>query len=94
MSKFLGVPARPFDLMFPDKAKEIKRMVLDYIKVLWKAHFTNSENTADTADEITNGFRRNTIEIDKSRFPVAPRPQSWSIVKRNELEPLYRLYMT
>ena len=31
MSKFLGVLAQPFDLMFLDKAKEIKRMVLDYI---------------------------------------------------------------
>ena len=91
MAKFLGVLAMPFDIMYPDKAKEIKRMVLDYIKVLRRAHFNNSQNIGD---EITNGLQKNTIQIDDSGFPVAPRPHSWSKVKREDLELIYRLYMT
>ena len=34
MVNLLGVPAKTFNLMFPDKALEIKRMVLDYFKEL------------------------------------------------------------
>jgi hypothetical protein len=91
MAKFLGVPAMPFDIMFPDKAKEMKRMVLEYIKVLRRAHFTSSHNTGN---EIANGIQKNTLQIDESGFPVAPRPHSWAKVKRDDLEPVYRLYMT
>ena len=91
MAKFLGVPAMPFDIMFPDKAKEMKRTVLDYIKILRNAHFSSSQNTGD---EITNGLQKNTLQIDESGFPVAPRPQSWLKVKRDDLEPIYRMYMT
>ena len=90
MAKFLGVPAMPFDVMYPDKAKEMKRMILEYIKVLRRAHFDNSQNASD---ETTNGFQNDTLQIDDTGFPVAPRPISWTKVKKDELEPIYRLYM-
>ena len=90
MAKFLGVPAMPFEVMFPDKAKEMKRMVLEYIKVLRRAHFDNSQNASH---EATNGFENDTLQIDDSGFPVAPRPISWTKVKKDDLEPIYRLYI-
>ena len=90
MAKFLGVPAMPFDLMFPDKAKEMKRNVLEYIKVLRRAHFNNTQNAGE---EITKGIQRNTLQIDESGFPLAPRPQSWTKVTKADLEPIYRLYI-
>lgn len=91
MAKFLGVPAMPFDIMFPDKAKEMKRNVLEYIKVLRVAHSTNSQNTGT---ENINGINKNTLKIDEAGFPLAPQPQSWTILKKDDLEPMYRLYMT
>ena len=65
MAKFLGVPAMPFDIMYPDKVKEMKRMVLDYIKVLHRTHLDNLQDAGDTA---TNGFPRNTLQIDTTGF--------------------------
>jgi hypothetical protein len=91
IAKFLGVPANPFDVMFPAKATEMKRMVLDYIKILRQSHLQNSQHIDD---EMVNGLQKYTIKIDESGFPVAPRPQSWSSVKKNDIEQIYRMYMT
>jgi hypothetical protein len=91
IAKFLEVPAMPFDVMFPDKAKEMKRMMLDYIKILRRAH---AEGYQDAGEEIMNGIQRNTLQIDETGFPKAPRPISWLSVTRAELEPIYRLYIT
>jgi hypothetical protein len=90
MAKLMGVPATPFDVMYPDKAKEMKRMVLDYIKVLRRAHFSNTQMAGD---DITNGLQRDTLQIDESGFPLAPWPQSWIKVTKAEIEPIYRLYI-
>jgi hypothetical protein len=77
--------------MYKDKAMEMKRLVLDYIKVIRRAHLNNSQNAGE---EVTNGIQKDTIQIDSSGFPVAPRPQSWKNITRSDLEPLYRLYLT
>ena len=86
MAKLLGVLAMPFNIMYPDKAKEMKRMALDYIKVLRRTHLDNSQDAG--------GFQRNTLQIDTTGFPVAPWPQSWTKVTRANLELKYQLYMT
>jgi len=91
MAKFMGVPAQPLDIMYPEKAKEMKRLVLDYIKVLRRSHFNNTQNASE---DITNGFEKDVIVIDESGFPLAPRPDSWSGVTRGDLESIYRLYIT
>lgn len=91
MAKYLGVPALPFEAMYPEKANEIKRMVLEYIKVLRNAHVNNSQASSE---ERFNGLKSGTLEIDESGFPLAPRPQSWKKVTKVELEPLYRMYIT
>ena len=80
----------PFDVMYPDKAKEMKRMVLDYIKVLRRDHFSNPQLAGNNMD---NGLQRNVLKIDPTGYPVAPRPQSWTKVTRADLEPIYRLYI-
>jgi hypothetical protein len=87
IAKFLGVPAMPFDVMYPDKAKEIKRMVLDYIKALRSAHINNS-------NDITDAQQKNVLQIDEKGFPIAPRPQSVSKSTKADLETIYRLYIT
>jgi hypothetical protein len=90
MAKFLGVPAMQFEVMYPEKAKEMKRMVLEYMKVLRRAHIDNSQNTSN---ETTNGFQNDTLQMDDSGFPVAPRPISWTKVKKGDIEHIYRLYI-
>jgi hypothetical protein len=77
--------------MHKDKAIEMKRMVLDYIKTLRRTHLNNSQIAGE---DVTKGIQKDTIQIDSSGFPVAPRPQSWNNVTRSDLEPLYRLYLT
>lgn len=91
MAKLLNVPAMAFDMMYPDKAKEMKRVVLDYIKVLRSTYMEESQNSGD--DE-PNGFPRNAIRTDVSGFPLVPRPTAWEKVTKADLEPIYRLYMT
>jgi hypothetical protein len=92
IAKFLGVPANSFDVMYPDKATEMKRMVLDYIKLLTRADSQNTGPARSTGEE-TNGFIRNRILTNESGFPMAPRPLSWKKVTKVELEPLYRMYI-
>lgn len=91
IAQLLEVPAMPFDVMYPDKAKEMKRMLLEYIKVLRSAHIGNIQNGGDN---LVNGIQRNSLKIDSSGFPVAPRPINWSNVTKADLEPIYRLYIT
>lgn len=74
--------------MYPDKAKEMKRTLLDYIKALKNAHVRNAD-IAETAEQ-----RKGTLEINENGFPLAPRTHSWPKVTRADLEPLYRLYIT
>ena len=91
MSKNLGLPVMPFDIMYPDKAMEMKRMMLEYIKVLHRSQIRN----ADGAEENnTNGIQKNILQIDESGYPVAPRPLLGTKVSRVALESIYRLYIT
>ena len=77
----------PFDIMFPEKAKEMKRMVLDYIKIVRRDHFPNAEAN------ISNGLQNDTLQIDASGFPISPKPESWAKVTKADLEPIYRMYI-
>lgn len=76
--------------MYPEKAIEMKRTVLDYIKLLRRTYQDISQNT--NAD-VVNGIDQLTLKIDSTGYPLAPRPQSWTKVTRAEVEPIYRMYM-
>jgi len=91
MAEFMGVPAQAFDVMYPEKAKDMKKMVLAYIKVLRTTHFNENE---DSSKEMKNGMQRDILQMDEDGFPVAPQPHSWTIVTKADIEPLYRLYIT
>lgn len=78
--------------MYPEKANDMKKMVLEYIQVLRNAHSNNSPPMM--SEDRSNGLKRGTIELDESGFPKAPQPRSWSKVTKTDLEPLYRMYIT
>jgi hypothetical protein len=77
----------PFDVMYPEKAIEMKRMVLEYIKVLRRSHLNNSQSNSQSV----GGDK---ILIDSNGFPIAPLPQSLTETTRTDLERMYRLYLT
>jgi hypothetical protein len=66
-------------------------MVLDYIKIIRRDHFSFPQTSENDDD---NGLKINTLDIDPTGFPLAPRPHSWAKVLKVELEPIYRLYIT
>ena len=75
--------------MYPDKAKEMKRTLLEYLNTLRRAHIISpKQNSADGA-ESGLGY----LKIDPNGFPVALKINSWNKVMRAKLEPLYRLYI-
>ena len=59
-------------------------MVNEYIKTL--------QATAGTPAGPSNG--NITIELDTDGFPIVPRPPSWDKITKEELEKLYRTYIT
>jgi hypothetical protein len=80
----------PFDVMFEEKAVEMKRNVLDYLRILRQVHINNTESPGE---EIINGLQRNTLQMHESGYPLAPRPESWTKVTKAEIEPIFRLYI-
>ena len=76
--------------MCPDKAKECKRAILEYVHILHRQMVQATDHSHDNTDQINKG----TLEISPSGFPVAPRPNKWNKVTRVDLEPLYRMYIT
>lgn len=76
--------------MFPEKAKEYKRDLLNYIEMLHKQFVGPCTPTNNTGNTGTPG----TLEIHSSGYPVAPRTGTWKKVTRNDLEPIYRMYIT
>ena len=85
------MPAPPFESMFREKAKEMKKILLEYIMVLRRDHFGNvpsTQNDSNISPEI------GALQCDAAGFPKAPRPNSWAKVKKAELETFYRLYIT
>lgn len=90
IAKYMGVPAMPFEVMYKDKATEMKRLVFDYIKTLRRQHLGDISEAPAEID----GFQKDTLKIHESGFPLAPQPTSWKKITRGDLEVIYRLYVT
>ena len=91
IAELIGIPALPFEVMYPDKAKDFKRTLSEYLKELLRVKSRRpGQSVADNSSAELHG----SVEIDPSGYPIAPRPQSWTKVPRTVLEPLYRSYIT
>lgn len=91
IAEIIGVPALPFEAMFPDKAKDFKRSLNEYLKALLVAKNRGADRPE--ADHSRSEIH-DAVEIDPSGFPIAPRIHTWNKVTRRLLEPLYKLYIT
>ncbi|KAF8809692.1 hypothetical protein BYT27DRAFT_7254409 [Phlegmacium glaucopus] len=97
IASILKVPGRSFEEIYPDKSKDIKRTLLEYLKILAApiaggsagvhAGVTTGVNAGPGPDTLT-------IQLDPNRFPIAPRFASWNKVSKEDLERLYRMYIT
>ncbi|KAF8802326.1 hypothetical protein BYT27DRAFT_7112582 [Phlegmacium glaucopus] len=85
IADLLGIHSKAFEDIYEDKSQEMKRTVLEYIKTLQAA---KAGPGAVLPQEVL------TIQLDPDRFPIAPRPASWSAVSKDDLEPMYRVYIT
>jgi hypothetical protein len=93
----LGVPAISFEETYPEKAKEMKMLLLEYIKTLQSSITGTGAGTgisgevdATAAGECPGDAG---IAIDQdSGFPIAPRINTK--VGKGKIERLYRLYIT
>jgi hypothetical protein len=86
IANILGVPSKSFEEIYQDKAREMKRTLLEYVKTL--------QGVIDNAGSIPAGAGLSTITLDPEGFPVAPNPPSWDKYTKDDLERLYRLYLT
>jgi hypothetical protein len=89
MADIVGMPSKCFEDTYPDKSKEMKRTLLEYIKTIQAAHAG-----AGAGAGVISGQAGLTIQLDPDRFPIAAHPLSWSKVSKDIVEPLYRTYIT
>lgn len=95
IAELLGVPAKSFNEIYTDLAEDIQRSVLEYVNKLRAAKSPGAGgNAAHAGSEDNAGAGPISIEIDPNRFPIAPCPASLKNVTKEQLEKLYRSYMT
>lgn len=88
IANILKVPARSFEETYPEKSKEFKRALVEYIETI------RSANADLGADGAVGEKKKVAIELDSERFPIAPVINVEKKMTKDDLEPLYRLYMT
>jgi hypothetical protein len=79
----LGVHAKSFEDHYEDLANEMKRALLEYIKTI--------RNPTTGTGSGTNGP---TISVDPDGFPLLPESIQWTKSTKDDLEKLYRSYIT
>jgi len=86
IANVLGITSKSFEDTYEDKAKELKRTLLEYVKTL-----TAVMNSAGAVASATPA--PGSIHFDPSGFPIAPNVLSGTTTKEN-LEQLYHAYIT
>ena len=90
LAGLLGVPSKSFEETYHEKCVDMKRTVLEYVKTLHAVKLTGAG--AGIGVQFGQGSIR--IEQDSDGFPIAPSPASWEKITKDDLERLYRLYIT
>jgi hypothetical protein len=100
IAELLGVPAKAYYETYPELAVELQRTMLEYVRNLRAANSTGvvvdagagidagSENMPDA------GSGPLSIKIDSNGFPIAPCPTSLNKTTKDNLEKLYRSYLS
>jgi hypothetical protein len=86
IANVLGVTSKSFEDTYEDKAKELKRTLLEYVKTLMAV--TNSAGAGAGAAPAAGS-----ILFDGDGFPIAPN-NLWDKTTKEDLEQLYHAYIT
>ena len=86
IANLLGVTSKSFEETYEDKAKELKRTLLEYVKTLMV--LTNNAGAGAGATSTGSG-----ILFDADGYPIAPTVFSDKTTK-DEMEHLYHSYIT
>lgn len=95
VAKLFRVQATNFEHTYLDKSEEMKRALLEYVKTLRAIGSTLNAGTGTGAGihtNITTGQLH--IQLNPKGFPIAPCPDSWEKISKDNIEQLYRSYMT
>jgi hypothetical protein len=84
----IGVTCESFEDIFVEKAKEFKRLVMEYVKIVRGA------SEAGSGSGTGSGNPSLTVQLDPKGFPIVPSPSSWDKLTKDDLEKLYRSYIT
>lgn len=74
------------------KSTEFKRTILEYVKTVRTAADTGTGTTPGAG--LGSNDPSLTVRLDPKGFPIAPSPQSWDKVSKDNIEKLYRSYVT
>jgi hypothetical protein len=85
-----GVPIRSFEETYPEKSKEFKRVVKEYIETVRSL----KSGTGAVANRNGPDSINVCLELGADGYPIAPKLTKEIKVKKHDLEQLYRLYIT
>lgn len=85
ISDIMGVPAKSLEDIYQDKAADMKRTMLEYIKML--------RGIQNQATGPGPSHRPPTIELDADNYPIAPAPAMCEKLPKADLEYMYRTYL-
>ena len=74
--------------MYRDASKEFSRKVYDYMK---KLHSTTVDGPGGGPGP---GLDPLEIKLDSDGFPIVPSPASWNKISKDQLEKMYRSYLS
>ena len=80
VASLFKISSKNFEETYQDKAEDMKRTFLEYVKTL--------KNIISSAGAGTG------ITMDPDGFLILPLPESWEKLSKEELERLYRVYIT
>jgi hypothetical protein len=81
------ISSKNFEETYQEKVNEMKRTFLEYVKTL-----KNFVSSAGAGSGYSTG--QYCITMDPQGFPILPLPESWDKISKEELERLYRVYIT
>jgi hypothetical protein len=87
IADILNVSSKSFEATYDDKVEDMKRTFLDYIKTLEKG----VSGAGAGAGASPNSLQ---VQLNPEGFPIIPSPASWDKITKDDLERLYRHYIT
>lgn len=93
--EIIGVHSLSFQDMYGlKKTIELKRIFMEYVKTVRAAADTSNGTGTGAGDRLVSTDPSLTVRLDPKGFPVAPSPPSWDKVSKDNIERLYRSYVT